>query len=406
VGPTTKQVAHQFRAAQNKQLEALKRGVNAIYEEGFDSENIVSSVSRISNEVSKLIAAGQGAMQQTAAAQSRAIGLAETGRALDPLPLAEIVGTRLDGVTPIRAGMDAFGPMILDYIGQGHDTFEAEMYGGSLIERYADSEARGAADRELANQEQRPEIIGWEGIVDDDACDACQANAGVHELDEEIYRHGNCNCEKVPVYAGGAVAEEAPEEPVQAVDEQPQGQTVELPDPATAEGLAARAAGYEGELVAATPADATSALGDLQTMSAELGPVWADSPGAQLTAEALNAAGEGRNVYIAYDQGTVAGAILSEQRAAGIYSGGFGKAEMPELMHIHDVGSTGITPNTGSTLTWRVFKDAQEKGLGVSLDPLEEAVDFWDKMGAVPDPWGAGTDMWGLTAETIKGMKL
>jgi hypothetical protein len=402
--PAGNELTRRFTAGNEHRYKELQDMVGKTFDRFVDPNDIKGSAELIARKLGPALTTRQRFMQTMTAGYYRSMGIAETGTVIEPMQLLDIAGTRLGG-EPIAAGMDAIGPMMMEQIGNGASADKALEFGRYAFTRYADAEVRGAADREAANQSERPEVIGWEGIVSPDACDLCQENAGFHELDEEMYRHGNCGCERVPVYSGAAV-EEAPaaEAPAEAPPEA--GQTVELPDPAGAEGIAARAASYEGELTVAAPSDIAAAQADMKVMASELGPTWAESPGAVLTREALEGAGKGETVIIAQADNTVAGAILYEQRAAGVYSGQYGKVNMPELVHIHDVGSTGIAPNTGSTLTWSVFKEAQQKGLGVSLDPLEEAGEFWVKMGAQPDPWGAGTDMWGLTADTIKAMKL
>jgi hypothetical protein len=208
VTPAGKALTDKYHELTAAQREELKRSIAAAYRQA-DPDDIVDSLGRIADKLMPTLKAHQLQAQQLAAGHLRALSIAETGSALEPLRMLEVAGTRLDG-TSLRAGMEAFGPMVLDQIGRGQSPEAALESGQFYLERFADQEIRGAADRELANQQARPEIVGWEGIVSPDACDECQANAGPHTLDEELYRHGNCNCEKVPLFAGGAPGAEEP----------------------------------------------------------------------------------------------------------------------------------------------------------------------------------------------------
>jgi hypothetical protein len=175
--------------------------VESAYGEEIDGDDILDSAGRVADRILPTIVAGQANAQRLAQGFYRGFSIATLGRTIEPLQALEIAGTRADG-SSVRSGMEAIGPMILGQIAGGRDLGSALEFGRYAFERFADAEVRGAADREKQNQETRPEIVGWEGIVDDAACDNCQANVGVHDLDEEMWRHGNCNCERIPVLAG------------------------------------------------------------------------------------------------------------------------------------------------------------------------------------------------------------
>lgn len=117
-----------------------------------------------------------------------------------------IAGTTRVG-SPIRAGMEMFGSMILGSIGNGHEVAEALEFGYSLVSGFIDREVTAAHDRETERQVEADRAQWeWEGIVQPGSCDACAANAGRHSADEEFYRHNDCACTRVWVRAGSEVA--------------------------------------------------------------------------------------------------------------------------------------------------------------------------------------------------------
>lgn len=198
--PAASAITSRYRSIQQAQTDRVRSTVTSTYDAEFDPDDITASVGRVSNRLASAIAGEQRVAQGMTRAFVRSLSVADIGRAVEPLPPAPVAGTTRAGAS-LLDGMAAIGPMVLGQIAQGVTIDQAREYGAFLFDRFATAEVIGAADREQQHQEARPEIIGWEGIVSADACDNCQENAGVHELAEEMHRHGNCTCTRVPVYA-------------------------------------------------------------------------------------------------------------------------------------------------------------------------------------------------------------
>jgi hypothetical protein len=134
------------------------------------------------------------------AAFIRAYSATGDGELVEPADDVEVIaGTTRDG-SSLAVGMAAFGPMILSQIAGGSSIDDAIAFGENLATRFADSELTGAADRELEHQATSTDrIVGWEGLVAAGSCTPCLANAGRHDLADEMYRHPDCNCERIPV---------------------------------------------------------------------------------------------------------------------------------------------------------------------------------------------------------------
>jgi hypothetical protein len=189
-----------YRALSAAQLAVVRQQASEVYDDEMDEEDIADAADRVATRLTLIVTAGQLAQQQLTLGFYRAYSVAQLGQVLEPLPAVDIAGGRL-GQT-LAEGMAPLGSMMLGSIANGQDLPAVIDYGRTLFERFADQTSRQAADVEKQNQDTRPEVVGWEGIVDSDACDPCQENAGQHDLADEMYRHGNCNCERVPVLAG------------------------------------------------------------------------------------------------------------------------------------------------------------------------------------------------------------
>lgn len=171
--------------------------MGAVYDEEMDEDEIAEAASRVARRVLPTVTAAQLAQQQLALGFYRAYSITELGRTLETLPAVDIAGHRVG--QSLLEGMAPLGSMMLGAIARGEPLPGVLEYGRTLFERFGDATARQAADVEKANQDSRPEVVGWEGIIDDGACDLCQANAGPHDLADELYRHGSCMCERVPL---------------------------------------------------------------------------------------------------------------------------------------------------------------------------------------------------------------
>lgn len=190
-----------------QRLEAIRADITSRVEALYgdvDPADISASYDRFIAESAPIIERGQASTVALAAAFLRSYSALRHGALIDIADEAEpIAGTTVAG-TPLPEGMAAFGSMVLGRIRDGAPLDEAMAFGRSLVSGFADKEVTGAADRSIdtaANATGR--VTGWEGIVSPDACDPCQANAGLHDIDVEIYRHPNCDCQRIPVIAGG-----------------------------------------------------------------------------------------------------------------------------------------------------------------------------------------------------------
>lgn len=194
-------VAARYRERVARIRALVDTRIIALYGDTIDPAAIDASFARFIDLIEPLIAAGQASVAVTAAAAVRSIALAERDELLEVDPDEDaIAGTTREGRS-LRDGMAAWGPMVLGQIAAGRSADEALEYGSYLVSRFADSELTGAGDRELEHQGREiGPLSGWEGIVQPDACDPCQENAGVHELTWSAYRHAHCACVVVPVF--------------------------------------------------------------------------------------------------------------------------------------------------------------------------------------------------------------
>lgn len=181
-----------YVAAQRRLRDQVAASLSRLYAEDIDPDDIAGSYASLAAKAAPVVVAGQSH------AATLVQGLVRVQAGLDvarPQDLSAML-------TAAQDGMGALGPMVLASIGNGASLPDALAYGDYLLGRYGTSEVIKAADDEQARAADVAggAIVGWTGIVSPDACDACQANAGDHGLDEEMWRHGNCGCERLPIY--------------------------------------------------------------------------------------------------------------------------------------------------------------------------------------------------------------
>lgn len=184
----------QVAALRRQVLEALRR----LYGQTISAQDLDGAFAAFIPRAAIILRAGQSRAVSLASAYLAALISVESGRRPDLgfFTGQEIVGTTSEGKS-LEEGMDAFRSMVKERIGDGADIRDALDYGRSISERFGDSELTSAIDRQTqAVTSISGEFSGWEGVVSGGACDPCQGNAGFHELAEEMYRHGNCNCTK------------------------------------------------------------------------------------------------------------------------------------------------------------------------------------------------------------------
>lgn len=202
--------ARRLATVYRSQLDRLRSAVVRLALDEFeavDATDLDRSLRAYAESIEPLLVAGQAQMQALARGFVRTYGLVSAGVLVDPVDDEEapIVGATRAGV-PLLEGMAAWGPMVLAQIGEGRPLEEALEFGRYVVERFVDGELTGVVDRETERQGNAlGPIVGWEGIVQPDACERCQAeNAGQHELTWTAYRHGACNCAVVPVFEAAA----------------------------------------------------------------------------------------------------------------------------------------------------------------------------------------------------------
>jgi hypothetical protein len=180
--------------AYRRTLARLRAGTAARaaaeFRESIDEADIAGSYAAFASASSPTIEAGQAVAQSLSTAYLEQLG-ADVVDELD-----DIVGTTKAGKS-IAEGLAPFGPMMLALIANGRTVGDALEYGETLVSGFTDREVTAAADRETEHQVGAdPASWRWEGIVQPGSCDACQANEGIHDAEEPIYRHNDCQCDQ------------------------------------------------------------------------------------------------------------------------------------------------------------------------------------------------------------------
>lgn len=142
-----------------------------------------------------IVAAGQSQARATASGYLLALITLGAGRTA-ALPVLS-----LPTISDIAKRMDAWPAMVKGQIGEGRSLIEALDTGRYLAERFADREVVGTVDAQTELATKTGQFRGWEGDVSGDSCDPCQGNAGFHDIDEPMYRHGSCQCDRTWVVA-------------------------------------------------------------------------------------------------------------------------------------------------------------------------------------------------------------
>jgi hypothetical protein len=186
-----------------QRLDAIRTQLSADLRrrfEALDADDLDGSFEEFVAENEHRIAAGKATAQTLAVTYLELLG-AEVGVDFEPLPEDEGLPDRTEAGT-IRDGLAAIPAMVKAAIGEGRPVEEAIAFGASLVERFTDNEMTRAAEEETERQSRASDrIVGWEGVVSAGSCDPCQGNAGVHGLDEEMYRHPSCDCTRTVVFA-------------------------------------------------------------------------------------------------------------------------------------------------------------------------------------------------------------
>jgi hypothetical protein len=195
----------QLDLAYRRTLEAARQQVIAAleleFDDAIDPNDIAASFDAFVERATAHVEQGQVAAQQLATAYL-ALAIEDAGAVDDLVPEDDsIPGTTRAGKTLVD-GLAPFGSMALAAIANGAPAGDAIAFAKTLVTGFADREVTAAADRKTERQSQASDaIVGWEGIVQPGACDNCQANAGPHDLADEFWRHNDCNCTRLVLFA-------------------------------------------------------------------------------------------------------------------------------------------------------------------------------------------------------------
>lgn len=167
-----------------------------MYDTTISMDDLDGSFERIIPTAVPIVRAGQSASRLLALAHLRALLFRSVGRSIEPGRADQIAGTTHEGL-PLEHGLAAVPAMLKQSVSRGRSWDEVNQYGRYLMVRFADNETTQAADRATESAARNTsQITGWQGVVSAKACDPCRGNLGQHALDDPIYRHGGCNCQK------------------------------------------------------------------------------------------------------------------------------------------------------------------------------------------------------------------
>lgn len=195
--PQTQAVFRSYRAQRTATRRSVAQSVHRTYVETVDPDEIVGSFAKTATRVAPAIADGQLRTATQTGAFLRQLATVQVGSVVEPI-LPALAGLTEKGL-PLVEGMAALGPMVLGSISDGMVIEDALAFGDFLFTRFADAEVTRVAD-EVIEAQPRTRVVGWEGVVAPNACPECQANSGLHGMDEQMYRHPACFCERVLVY--------------------------------------------------------------------------------------------------------------------------------------------------------------------------------------------------------------
>ncbi len=180
-------------------LDQIRRAVaariTALYGSTISGESLDDEFGRLFLPAAGIVAAGQSQARATASGYLRALITLGAGRTA-ALPVLS-----LPSLADITKRMDAWPAMVKGQIGEGRSLIEALDTGRYLAERFADREVVGTVDAQTELATKTGQFRGWEGIVSPESCDPCKDNEGFHQVDEPIYRHGTCQCDRMWVVA-------------------------------------------------------------------------------------------------------------------------------------------------------------------------------------------------------------
>jgi hypothetical protein len=152
------------------------------------------------------------------------------------------------------------------------------------------------------------------------------------------------------------------------------------------------------------------AAATIESMADLLGEEWSNSLGVKFTKFALEpgVVNGTRQVRLAQLPEGLGGAIsytvrgLDDIRAAGNIGAFENLVDAAPHLYIEYLGSTGIVPKTGTSLSQAVIKEAADNNLGIILESATpQSSDFWRKTGLNPLSAEEGEAFYGLTAQEV-----
>lgn len=174
----------------------LRSALTRAYGETIELDELDASFTRLFPKVAQIVKAGQSAGLSITTAYLSALVLRDARRTARLPMLTEIVGTSQVG--SLTDAMGAWPVMVKHQIAEGRTTEEAAAYGSYLVTRFGDAEVKRVMDAQTEHATTKSGLFrGWVGILHPPTCAECVANnTGTHGMDEQMFRHGSCDCSK------------------------------------------------------------------------------------------------------------------------------------------------------------------------------------------------------------------
>lgn len=191
------QIESAYRARVRALLDVMAARLEGEYGRRVNLADVDRTFAAFAPQAAALIEQAQASGVSFTLGYMRQMLTERAGRLIEPAPLRfSPVGLTEKG-RPLLEGMAAIPALVKAEIGKGRPLQEIRDYGSFLIRRFGDAETTRAieAAADLVARDT-PEVIGWEGVVSAAACGPCRGNAGRHSLNQQMYRHGGCDCVK------------------------------------------------------------------------------------------------------------------------------------------------------------------------------------------------------------------
>lgn len=192
---TAQALEQAYRVKVRALLDVMASRLEREYGRRVSLEDLDRTFALFVKEAVAIVAAAQAAGVSLALAYLRASLAQRAGRPVEPAPLPfSPVGIN-EQRKPLAQGLAAIPAMMKREIGRGRPLSAVRDLGRSLVVRFGDAETSRAMDVAITTAASRtPQVVGWEGFIEDTACPGCQTNEGRHLLTQTMYRHPGCNC--------------------------------------------------------------------------------------------------------------------------------------------------------------------------------------------------------------------